>query len=187
MLLMCVEEQINDDEIFLYEENMLHNESTISSLVVKLEIRESQDLELRTSGERLKGRTFINLKNLSYFKKQNKPAITKKKTKQKEKKMRKEKQGLPIIELRTFNAQGHSVITSPTHYESSENILLKPFPLVLRQRDLCQVDRALLNMNSKTFFRTMTVVLTVNTQRKRISSNLKNGSPSEPIRHEFVC
>ena len=53
MLLMCVEEQINDDEIFLYEENMLHNESTISSLVVKLEIRESQDLELRTSGERL--------------------------------------------------------------------------------------------------------------------------------------
>ena len=33
----------------------------------------------------------------------------------------------------------------------------------------------------------MTVVLTVKTQRKRISSNLKNGSPTNPIRHELVC
>ena len=41
-------------------------------------------------------------------------------------------------------------------------------------------------MNSKTFFRRMTVVLTVKTQRKRISSNLKNGSPTKPIRHELV-
>ena len=42
-------------------------------------------------------------------------------------------------------------------------------------------------MNSKTFFRRMTVVLTVKTQRKRISSNLKNESPTNPIRHELVC
>ena len=42
-------------------------------------------------------------------------------------------------------------------------------------------------MNSKTFFRRMTVVLTVKTQRKRISSNLKNLSPTKPIQHELVC
>lgn len=33
----------------------------------------------------------------------------------------------------------------------------------------------------------MTVVLTVKTQRKRISSNLKNVSPTKPIQHELVC
>ena len=49
------------------------------------------------------------------------------------------------------------------------------------------VDRAVLNMNSKVFFRRMTAVWTVKTQRKRISSPLNNGSPTKPIRYTLVC
>ena len=33
----------------------------------------------------------------------------------------------------------------------------------------------------------MTAVWTVKSQRKRISLNLKNGSPTKPIRHKLVC
>ena len=85
------------------------------------------------------------------------------------------------IELRTFNKPEHSVTTRPrgTHCERFENMILKPFPLERRQRNLYKVDRALLNMNSKIFFRRMTVVLTVKTQLKRISSHLKNGNPTK--------
>ena len=45
--------------------------------------------------------------------------------------------------------------------------------LPLAQLDLYKVDRALLNMNSKIFFRRMTAVLTVTTQLQRISSHLR--------------
>ena len=41
-------------------------------------------------------------------------------------------------------------------------------------------------MNSKIFFRRMTAVFTVKTQRKRISSHLKNGTPTKPIRYKLV-
>ena len=47
---------------------------------------------------------------------------------------------------------------------------------------LYKVDRALLNMNSRIFFRRMAAVLTVKTQRKCISSHLKNGNPIKPTR-----
>ena len=42
-------------------------------------------------------------------------------------------------------------------------------------------------MNSKIVFRRMTAVWTVKTQSKRISSHLKNGSPTKPIRYKLVC
>ena len=54
-----------------------------------------------------------------------------------------------------------------------ENILSTFLPEHFRQRDLYKVDRTLLNMNSKVFFRRMTTVWTVKTQRKRISSHLR--------------
>ena len=41
-------------------------------------------------------------------------------------------------------------------------------------------------MNSKVFFRRMTAVWIVKTQRKRISSHLKNGSPIKPM-YKLVC
>ena len=68
-----------------------------------------------------------------------------------------------------------------------ENILLKLFPLALPTTRLYTVDRALLNMNPKVFFRRMTAVWTVKSQRKRISLHLKNGSPTKPIRYKLVC
>ena len=58
--------------------------------------------------------------------------------------------------------------------------------LPLAQLDLYKVDRALLNMNSKIFFRRMTAVLTVTTQLQRISSHLKKGCPTKPIRYSSV-
>ena len=42
-------------------------------------------------------------------------------------------------------------------------------------------------MNSKIFFRRMTAVWTVKTQRKRMSSHLKHGSRTKPIRYQLVC
>ena len=58
--------------------------------------------------------------------------------------------------------------------------------LPLAQLDLYKVDRALLNMNSKIFFRRMTADLTVTTQLQRISSHLKKGCPTKPIRYKLV-
>ena len=70
-----------------------------------------------------------------------------------------------------------------------------PFPLHFRQGDPYKDDRAPLktwiqpikNMNSKVFFGGMTAVWTVKTQRKRISSHLKNRNPTKPIRYKLVC
>ena len=60
---------------------------------------------------------------------------------------------MPVIELRTFNAPGHSVTTRPrgVHSDKAENILLlsNSFSQNFRQRDLYKVDRALLNVNFK--------------------------------------
>ena len=55
---------------------------------------------------------------------------------------------MPVIELRTFNAPGHSVTTRPRRVHS-ENILLlsNSFSQNFRQRDLYKVDRVLLNVN----------------------------------------
>ena len=61
------------------------------------------------------------------------------------------------------------------HVEHTEKGLEFYFP---RQRDLYNVDRAPLNMNWTIFLRRMTAVLRVKTQRKRISSHLKNGCPN---------
>ena len=63
----------------------------------------------------------------------------------------------------------------------------KAFPYNFRQRALYKVDRALLNTNSKIPFRRMTTVLTVKTQRKLISSQLKNRCRTKPIRYKLVC
>ena len=64
------------------------------------------------------GRKFMNFKNLSYIKKQNKTILTKNKTKregkeQKEKKRRKKKRVLAGIELRTFCTPVKFVTTTP--------------------------------------------------------------------------
>ena len=61
------------------------------------------------------------------------------------------------------------------YVEHTEKGLEFYFP---RQRDLYKVDRAPLNMNWTIFLRRMTAVLRVKTQRKRISSHLKNGCPN---------
>ena len=42
-------------------------------------------------------------------------------------------------------------------------------------------------MNSKIFFRRLTAVWTVKTQRQRISWHLKNGSPTKSIWYKLVC
>ena len=73
----------------------------------------------------------------------------------------------------------------PSHVEHTaynvENIVLKPFPLeTSASTTRTKIDRALFNMNSKIFFRRMTAVWSVKTQRKRISSHLKNESPTKP-------
>ena len=74
-----------------------------------------------------------------------------------------------VLVTATFGAPG--LLSLPLgHVEHTkrdvENILLNPFPYNFRQRYLYKVDRAVLNMNSKIFFRRITGVWTVKSQRK---------------------
>ena len=61
------------------------------------------------------------------------------------------------------------------------SLLVKLSPWNFGQRALYKVDRALLNTNSKILFRRGTTVLTVQTERKRISSHLKNRFQADTV------
>ena len=90
---------------------------------------------------------------------------------------------MPEIKLGTFETQGNIVTTRP-----DINYIIKTLsPRTSATATCIKLIRALLNMNSKIVFRRMTAVWTVKTQSKRISSHLKNGSPTKPIRYKLVC
>ena len=104
-----------------------------------------------------------NLKKLlSYIKKQ-------------KKRRQEQKYLLPGIELGNFYAPVRLATTTPLlkNYWWYQ-FISKAFPQNFRQRALYKVDQALLNTNSKILFRRGTTVLTVKTERKRISSHLTN-------------
>ena len=116
------------------------------------------------------------------------------KTRQKEKEKEKrseEKKVLLRIKLGTFVRHAGPHRYNWATWNSEKNlrkyIIETVFPSTSACATVYTVDRALLNMNSKVFFRRMTAVCTVKTQRKRISSHLKNGSPTKPIRYKLVC
>ena len=99
-------------------------------------------------------------------------AITKKKTKRKEiekkGKEAKRKSCSRRIRTRYLRHAGPAFVTTRPrgpHWRKCW-ILLNPFPHNFRQRYLYIVDRAVLNMNSKIFFRRITGVWTVKSQRK---------------------
>ena len=131
-------------------------------------------------------------KNLSYIEKQNKTAITEKKTKRKEKennnnnkKMKRRERG--SARSRTLFLQR---VVLYSYHQVTWNTLGKPSKIYysnLLRQNFGQRDLYKLNMNSKIFFRRMTAVWTVKTQRKRMSSHLKHGSPTKPIRYKLVC
>ena len=125
------------------------------------EICESQELA-RTSGE---GQKVLNKKR-------------KEKRKRGEEK-KKKRQVLPS------NA-GPSTRRAWHYHQATPNTQGKFWKYIMKTLSsrtyLYKVDRALLNMNSRIFFRRMAAVLTVKTQRKCISSHLKNGNPIKPTR-----
>ena len=135
---------------------------------------------IRGNGKKLKGnkaigRKIYKFKNLKRYK-ETKQKCNKWKENQKKRKREKEKQVLP--ELETFYATGRIVTTwtRETRWRNFENIFLRTSASV-----------TCINMNSKILFRRVTAVLTVKTQRKRISSHLKNGCPTKPIWYKLVC
>ena len=89
----------------------------------------------------------------------------KRKKRRKEKKRSEEKNVLPRFELGPFGAPGESFTTRPRATSFVEILLLKPSSLMKHEF-------------KKIFFRRMTSVWTVKTQRKSILSHLrvKNGS-----------
>ena len=105
-----------------------------------------------------------------------------KKQKKKEEKKRRRKYLMPEIELWNFYARVRFATTMPplkSHWWYQ--FISKAFPQNFRQRALYKVDRALLNTNSKILFRRGTTVLTVKTERKRISSHLKNRFQADTV------
>ena len=86
-----------------------------------------------------------------------------KKQKKKKEEKRRRKYLLPGIELGNFYA--------PVRFATTTPLLKNPWWYQFISKAF---DRALLNTNSKILFRRGTTVLTVKTERKRISSHLKN-------------